>query len=238
MPLLTVPMTQNSTKCKKSYQISWLWSTENHQTQAGWLIDSYVLNSVWTKTLGSERSLRGVRNERRSNPLVSKRLLRSCFPRNDMKSVIWRVFVQALNRIAFNIWEGWFWLQNCRCHASMRTSIDRLFSKISRLAWPTFIESLRLSESNTEQTAVLSGIRQRGRDDVLLQIKILWQPVVHWHHQRDGCHGRESMDLQIVALWDFYWSRDCQYLHRGRWRPPHKGERRVTLDSGHVWPMS
>ncbi len=45
---------------------------------------------------GTKRSLRGVRNERRSNPLVSKRLLRSCFPRNDMKSVIWRVFVQTL----------------------------------------------------------------------------------------------------------------------------------------------
>jgi len=26
----TVPMTQNSTQLKNPYQISWLWSTENH----------------------------------------------------------------------------------------------------------------------------------------------------------------------------------------------------------------
>ena len=30
MPFLTVPMTQNSPECKNLYQISWLWSTENH----------------------------------------------------------------------------------------------------------------------------------------------------------------------------------------------------------------
>jgi hypothetical protein len=48
------------------------------------------------KPLSCELSLRGVRNERLSNPLISKRLLRSCFPRNDRKSVNWRVFVQAL----------------------------------------------------------------------------------------------------------------------------------------------
>ena len=31
------------------------------------------------------------------NDDISRRLLRSCFPRNDGKSVIWRVFVQTLS---------------------------------------------------------------------------------------------------------------------------------------------
>jgi hypothetical protein len=31
------------------------------------------------------------------NDDISRRLLRSCFPRNDRKRVIWRVFVQTLS---------------------------------------------------------------------------------------------------------------------------------------------
>ena len=40
---------------------------------------------------------------------------------------------------------------------------------------PPSRKPLPLSEANTEQTAVLSGIRQAGRDDVLSQIKVRWQ---------------------------------------------------------------
>ena len=56
----------------------------------------------------------------------------------------WLMDRQVLNRIAFNIWEGWFWLQDCRCHASMRTSIDRLFYKISRLPRAHLHENRRI----------------------------------------------------------------------------------------------
>jgi hypothetical protein len=42
-------------------------------------------------------SLRGVRNERQSNPLSIRRLLRSYLPRNDRKSAIWRLSVQPLD---------------------------------------------------------------------------------------------------------------------------------------------
>ena len=39
MPFVTVPMTRNSTQLKNSYQISWLWSTENHLARAGcWIV--------------------------------------------------------------------------------------------------------------------------------------------------------------------------------------------------------
>ena len=55
-----------------------------------------LITSHRTKTPGSELSLREVRNERRSNPLIFRRLLRSYLPRNDRKTVIQGVFVQAL----------------------------------------------------------------------------------------------------------------------------------------------
>ena len=56
------------------------------------------LNSAWTKTPDSERSLRGVRNERQSNPLLFKRLLCRYAPRNNRKNVIQEVFVQAIDK--------------------------------------------------------------------------------------------------------------------------------------------
>ncbi len=35
MPFLTVPMSRNSTTSENLYQISWLWSTQNHLAGAG-----------------------------------------------------------------------------------------------------------------------------------------------------------------------------------------------------------
>ena len=53
--------------------------------------------------------MRGVRNERRGNLFISRRLLRSYLPRNDRKSIIQTVFGQALfsiSRRAFAVLVG------------------------------------------------------------------------------------------------------------------------------------
>jgi hypothetical protein len=60
---------------------------------------------------------------------------------------------------------------------------------------------LRLPESNAEQTAVLRrhlsirGIRQAGRHDVLMQIKVLWQ----LGGQRIFIHGNNVLKPEAVS---------------------------------------